>query len=478
MANSSSTTNWTINTDIYQISDNINKLQKRYIEDEDETTLSMGIFGFVADTEAKKIQIATIMAGQLGNEMFPTKANLTKNVLTHAVYHNIEGINASPAMMSVTFCIKISDIDKYTVDNHFYLDSESAIFLDNYEFHFDYDIMIMRKKVTNGWSYSAQYIISDENDEPIVNRLSNITNPYLKQPFIIQIGNDEYLGIQCIIRQCTISKIEDIMISDSIIENKSYEFQFDNQLADFNVIVIQDDMEYKLTPYLYGSNIDDSELYCWYLYTTENTIRITFDSKSFLPALNSQISIKVWTTLGSDGNFEYLNIDGSAEGVYVDLTSDKYSYKLITTYMEAITDSENGSDRKSKEELQKLIPKAALARGSVTTENDIYNYFDLLNNDINRLVMQKKVDNQLARVWYGYFLLKDDLDNIIPSNTIDFKLVINDGNMVKCDDGRYILPAGSTVKYDSNTGFATVVDDSTVPPLNLSKYFTLVSLVI
>ena len=27
MANSSSTTNWTINTDIYQISDNINKLQ-------------------------------------------------------------------------------------------------------------------------------------------------------------------------------------------------------------------------------------------------------------------------------------------------------------------------------------------------------------------------------------------------------------------------------------------------------------------
>lgn len=472
MANSSNTTNWTINTDIYQISDNINKLSKRYMEDEDETTLSMGIFGFIADTESKKIQIATIMAGQLGNEMFPTKANLTKNVLTHAVYHNIEGINAKPAQMSVTFCIKMEDIENYIEDNHFYLGAESPIFLDEYEFHFDYDIMIMRKKVTNGWSYSAQYIIADENDVPIVNRLSDIINPYLKQPFIIQIGNYEYLGIQCTIRQCTIEKTEDIMISDSIIENKSYEFQFENQLADFNVTVIQNNEEFNITPYLYGSNVDDTELYCWYLYTGEDSVRITFDSKSFLPELNAKLQIKAWTTLGSGGNFEYLNIDGSSEGVYVDIESDKYSYQMITTYMEAITDSINGSDRKTKEELQKLIPRAALSRGSVTTEDDVYNYFDLINNDTNRLVMQKKVDNQLARVWYGYFLLKDDLNNIIPSNTIDLKLIINEKNVIKCDDGRYILPAGSTLKYSSETGLAVVIDDSEVPPLNLSSYYT------
>ena len=134
MANNQSTlTDWNINTDIYQISDNINNLQKRYIEDEDETTLSMGIFGFVSDTEAKKIQIATIMAGQLGNEMFPTRAKLTKNVLSHAVYHNIEGINAKPASMTVTFCIKVSDVDKYIVDDHFYLEADCPIFIEKYE---------------------------------------------------------------------------------------------------------------------------------------------------------------------------------------------------------------------------------------------------------------------------------------------------------------------------------------------------------
>ena len=50
------TTDWNINSDIYDIMENIKSLQKRYIEDEEETTLSLGIFGFLADTEAKKIQ--------------------------------------------------------------------------------------------------------------------------------------------------------------------------------------------------------------------------------------------------------------------------------------------------------------------------------------------------------------------------------------------------------------------------------------
>ena len=74
-------TDWTINSDIYDIMQSIKNVQKRYIEDEDETTLSLGVFGFIADTEAKKIQTSTILTGQLGNEMFATRAKLTKNVL-------------------------------------------------------------------------------------------------------------------------------------------------------------------------------------------------------------------------------------------------------------------------------------------------------------------------------------------------------------------------------------------------------------
>ena len=190
-------TEWSINTDIYDILDSVKKVQARYIEDEDETTLALGIFGFIADTEAKKIQTSTIMACQLGNEMIPTRANLTKNVIAHATYHGITDINAVPAKMTATICVKITDIEKYANDNDcFYLDADCPIFIDAYEFHLDYDVRISRTKLSdNTYSYGAQYIIMDENDEFVNNPLSNITNPYLKQPFIINIGNDKYVGL-------------------------------------------------------------------------------------------------------------------------------------------------------------------------------------------------------------------------------------------------------------------------------------------
>ena len=75
------TTDWNINSDIYDIVDTVHNVQKRYIEDEDETTLSLGIFGYISDIESKKIQTSTIMAGQLGNEMFPLRSKREKRLL-------------------------------------------------------------------------------------------------------------------------------------------------------------------------------------------------------------------------------------------------------------------------------------------------------------------------------------------------------------------------------------------------------------
>ena len=37
-------TNWNISNDIYDIVESVNNLQKRYIVDEDEATLALGIY--------------------------------------------------------------------------------------------------------------------------------------------------------------------------------------------------------------------------------------------------------------------------------------------------------------------------------------------------------------------------------------------------------------------------------------------------
>lgn len=468
-------TEWSMNTDIYDILDSIKKVQSRYIDDEDETTLALGIFGFIADTEAKKIQTSTIMAGQLGNEMFPSRARLTKNVIAHATYNGITDINAVPAKITVTLCVKIADIEKYQDDNNcFYLDADSPIFIDEYEFHLDYDIQIKRKKLSDsGYSYSAQYVIKDEDDNSIVNPLGSINSPYLKQPFLINIGPDKYIGIQAIIRQCTIEETVDTIVSDSIIENKTYTFQFENQLADFRVICTDNGVQTEVVPYMYGSVINPKDdNYCWYMFTNDDTVRITFDTKSYIPGLNTQINIKAYTTLGESGNFEYLGIDGTSEGLYVSIESDRYNYRAVNCYLVAVTDSDSGENKKTKEELQKLIPKAAMSRGSLTTETDLQNYFNLINTETNKIVMRKKRDNQLERIWYAYFLLKDDFGNIIPSNTINLKLSLDDTKfMMVCEDGRYILPAGTFLRLDPSTMIAQPISDADIPAPYSDEYF-------
>ena len=201
----------------------------------------------------------------------------------------------------------------------FIFDRNVPITVGGFEFHLDYDVRIKKIKLNDdSYSYSAQYVTVDENDKKIINRLSTIINPYIRQPFILNIDNNEYIGIQVTVRQYTVEETRDSMVSDSIIENKSYTFEYSNQIADFRVIIYDNNEETEVVPYLYGSVVDpEDKYYCWYQFIADNTVRITFDSLSFIPGLNSQIYIKAFTTLGADGNFEYLNIDQTSEGLYV-----------------------------------------------------------------------------------------------------------------------------------------------------------------
>ena len=289
---------------------------------------------------------------------------------------------------------------------------------------------------------------------------------------MLRIGEFNYVAFQVVLRQYTIEETKDTMISDSIIENKSYTFEFENQIADFRVIVTDNGVETELTPYIYGSTIDPEDPYCWYLYTSEGSVRITFDSRSYIPGLSSDIYIKAFTTLGAAGNFEYLGIDQTSEGLYVDVTAKKYNYKNVTAYLVAVEDSVDGADRKSTEQLKELIPKAAMSRGSITTETDLNNYFNLINTDVNRLVLRKKEDNQLNRVWYSYFVLKDDDNNIIPSNSVRLKVPLNNSQFVtKTRDGRYMIAAGTFVRYRPDTDYAEFIDEARNPAEDDSVYF-------
>lgn len=468
MANTNTTnvnSDWNPTTDIYDITKSVNEVKKRYIDDQDETTLSLGIYGFLSDVISKEIQTDVIMTGILGNEMFPTRAQLSKNVLAHAVYNSILDVNAVPASITINIGFKVEDFDKYAVNNKFVFDHMCGLFIDTYEFHFDYDVILTRSTTSDN-IYTARY------DMTVENRISDIKQPYLNQPFVVQIGEYNYIVFQATVRQCTIMEINDKIVSESVIDNKTYTFSLNDQLVDFDVYVNDQGTVTKLRPLLMGSvDADMEEAYCWYIYINENTIRISFDNKSYIPGINCDIYIKAWTTLGEDGNFTYKTIDEQAEGFFTTLKSDYLGYSNLSCYIITGSDSIGGENRKTKEDLQKLIPKAAAARGNITTDNDINNYFNLIETQSDKIEMRKKQDNNLARIWYAYLLLKDDSNNIIPTNTIAFQVDKTAEYIVTSDDGRLTIPAGTIIKYDAATKIGKVIKETDVPDIYSREYY-------
>src|SRR5574344_1298670 len=488
---SSTTTNtdWSITTDIYGIVSDIDNLKKKYISDETETTLSLGIFGFLGDTEAKKIQNAIIGTGELGNEMFPQRAKLEKNVLTHAVYCGIEGINAVPAELTINLAIKAADVVVSTqqgvelttlsVDStsaelasltsvefplkaKYTFDHTCPIKFDDYEFHLDYDIELtgVKRSKTSNWVFKALYVMGDKDNGTaafLKNTLSPITNEYLKQPIITTFNNHTWVFLQTTVHQYTIETTEDKMITASVIDNKSFTFTFDNQIAAFEVYITENNTTTRLTPYFYGSAIAQGAVnYCWYLYMNDSTVRIGFDQNSYIPGLSAEVKVVAYTTLGAAGNFNYKNnlSDSGTFAEFVDSNSKK-----ITCYANCASNSTLGTDRKTVDELKKLIPKMGLSRGYITTETDLNGYFNLISTDTNRLKLQKKVDNQLERIWYCYMLTKDISGNVVPTNTLPIKVNLKDSYVVQDFNEagtilRYIIPAGTTFVYDPTTGYS------------------------
>ena len=61
-------------TDIYDIANTVNELQKQYMPDINEKTRSIGIMGYLNDIESTQIQNAVITASEMAKEMWPSRA--------------------------------------------------------------------------------------------------------------------------------------------------------------------------------------------------------------------------------------------------------------------------------------------------------------------------------------------------------------------------------------------------------------------
>ena len=428
---------------IYNIHQMINDIAKIYVPNESEDTLALGLFGYIGDIAAVQIQNDIILNSELGNELWPSRAKYEKNVIAHSIIQNIVDINAKPATINVFLGFEEEKLSPLFNDNIFIIDKEYTFRLGNFEFHLEYDLKLQRSLMSN-----QEYIYSGVYDMSRINTLSKITNPYTTTPYIQNDNGKRMVYVPCQLMQVSHTEINRKIITSSSVDNKTFEFSFEDQLADFEVSVTERGVVTHLTPIFDGSPIENTvDKYCYYSYIDSQTIRVRFDSLSYLPTLNADVDILVKTTKGEEGNFIHDDI------MYVALTSERFNYKNFTATMVTGLESKGGEDRKSVEELRLLLPKEALSRGSITTTKDLQNYFNtmILDSSKLRVEVMKKISNDFdKRSYYAYMVMKDEYDNVIPTNTIDIE--VPKSLFDTHDNIKYVLKPGCYIVYENGKG--------------------------
>lgn len=447
-----------VSTDIYRINEFIDEIKSRYI-DIPEDTLMLGVYGYLSSVLSNLMENTTIMASEYSNEAIPTRAKYEKNIIAHALALGINNINATPAQIDMLIGLPEEALVANMTNNEFTLDKEYIFQIgerEAYPFLLDYDIIIKRSVLPNGsYVYTARYDIDGKN------KLAQLQNPYLPAMGAINVSGDRLIALNTTLRQMTHTQIYKKIVVDNPLETKVLNFSFEDQLAFFYVDVVEDGVTHYLEPVYDGLyDYDDSREFINYMYLDEKNIRLRFNRDSYQPRENAEVTIHIYTTLGSEANFsatDYENV--------MTLTSNRFPYTGMWTLIQATSDAHYGSDKYTIEQLKQIIPQEALSRGSITTYTDLSAAFNRLQieNESCRLYLLRRVHNQIERIYFTYLLMKYG-DNVIPTNTINSS--VSKGMFSTASRDNYSMLPGAKFYSEQGQKDATSITSKDTGELN------------
>lgn len=437
-----------LNSDIYDITKFVDDIKKKNIDGvDDKETLMVGMYGYLGYQFSSLLQNAIVTASELSNEAIPTRAKFDRNVITHALSLGVEKVAATPANMKVLLMFPEKALKANMIDGEFTLTADTPLNFDEFEFHTDYDITIKYTDLTDSTNGSQRnYVYTATYDMTHKNPISDLDNPFLPPVTIFNYEQDNMVVLSTNLHQVYYKEIYEKILDSDVISNKTINFSFEKQMSHFNIIVKEpvSDSVGERTVYLnvvydglYNQEIAGQK-YCYYQYINSNTIRIRFDPTNYQPPANSDLIIEVYTTDGFAGNFEY------SEEKTIRLTSDRYTNLYCIVAQRGDDCSSGGLDRQTVEQLQHIIPKEALSRGSITTLTDLRNFFNSLNNENSVLHVFRKEDNILDRIYYIYNLMKDAEQNVVPTNTIPIYI---ESTRRDSNNGKIYLESGTPIFY-------------------------------
>lgn len=428
----------------------ISSIAPKYFNMDEINDLNVGLLGYTTEVGANTTEDTFNALSMYVKEAFPSMAQLPESLYNYAAILDIGELFASPSQVQILLLIKEKDIiEKGTKDSsmiNFILDRQIVVDVDGIPFSPDYNITITAKPYRGDHVFTAQY------DMTYINSISTESIPYLKT-IRIPVNNESYLGIMVPKAHQVSTKIQDeVIIDNDVINNTTISVEFNDQLAGFDILYkAPNDKAYTtLTKKVYGGTPLKTP-FCFYKLKGDGGYQITFTMMDgyFQPEFNADIRIITYTTIGEGGNFsEYKGSNITAAPF-----SSEYDYNNNVIIMAMPQGSSvNGQSAISMEDLRSVIVSKWATSGAYNNENDLQLYIEnhAKRNDTNVFFVKKR-DDLIERLFSAFSLFKNVLGDYYPSNTLYLKLFEEDFDRSFAQDGRSIINAGATFKYDGDS---------------------------
>jgi hypothetical protein len=258
-----------------------------------------------------------------------------------------------------------------------------------------------------------------------------------------------------------------------MVETVSMLFNFEGDLADFEVFYVEEPEEstpVQLKKLMEGQSMVESP-FCYYRLLNSNQIELTFPRNVyFTPELNSEIRIDIYTSLGKDGEFPEFNGDLACS-----MDSEDYPYNNNMTMLGKVNGSSAlAEDAPTMDEYQAKIKAAYATNNTITTSNDLQILFDQNSSNNNKIVFRKKRSDAFARTYGAYVLLKDEAGNVVPTNTLTVKMTLAEFNSYNDTTTKAIIKPGTLFEYDPESNSLALYTGKKVSDLvltdDLSEY--------
>jgi hypothetical protein len=443
-------TNSTDYSSNYSIKDfAINEVAPKFFNMTNTSQINVGLLGYTTELIAHVAEDTFNAVSTYVKEIFPSQAQIPETLYNHAANLQISNLFAAPSQLNMVLFINENDINSLgTVKNGFYefvIDSDLIVDIEGKHFMLDYDIKILSKPYAQDYIYTAQY------DMTYGNTISSVQNPYIKTTRII-MNNMRYLGILVTMHQVDKFKQNELIISNDKINYPILEFNFVDQMANFEVFYTPPgatepiQLEKRM-----ANSIPTTNPFCFYRIVDTDKVEITFTMRDnyFQPEFNSEVEFHIYTTTGKSGDFpEYKGTD-----VTVIPKSSVYEYNnKLNLFAVPQGDSTQGQDSLTLEQLRAKIIEKNSTSGSYSIESDLQMYFtNYPYKDKNQVLFVKKRDDALERVFAAFALFKNTNNDFYPTNTLNIDLRKSDYDLEYQQSDRYILKAGHIFKYDPAT---------------------------